>query len=296
MKDAFGQFHPIVNFLYFVLMIGFTMFLMEPICLGISLGCAFAYSIYLKGYKALYFNLKYLLPTLLATALINPAFNHKGATILFYLKSGNPLTLESIIYGGVAATILVTSIIWFSCYNQIMTSDKFIYLFGKAIPALSLVLSMIFRFIPKFKEQLQSIIQAQKSLGKEYTNKSILKRAKQGMTILSIMVTWALEDAIITADSMKSRGYGLVGRTAFSIYKWEKKDKRTLIVLIGLGGYVWGGILQGELTFYYYPSIKEIGLSFYSLTLWLSYLGLGLLPLVINLWEDRKWKHIQSNI
>ena len=32
-------------------------------------------------------------------ALINPAFNHEGATLLTYLPSGNPLTLESILYG-----------------------------------------------------------------------------------------------------------------------------------------------------------------------------------------------------
>ena len=35
------------------------------------------------------------------------------------------------------------------------------------------------------------------------------------ITILSIMVTWCLENAIETADSMKSRGCGLPGRSAF---------------------------------------------------------------------------------
>ena len=43
---------------------------------------------------------------------------------------------------------------------------------------------------------------------------SLLQRLKNAITILSIMVTWALENAIETADSMKSRGYGLPGRTA----------------------------------------------------------------------------------
>ena len=32
---------------------------------------------------------------------------------------------------------------WFSVFNVVMTSDKFMYLFGKAIPAASLLLSMV---------------------------------------------------------------------------------------------------------------------------------------------------------
>ena len=81
--------------LYFVLVIGMTMFLNHPVCLGISLVGALAYSIYLKGKKAVRFNLAYMLPLLVITALINPAFSHQGVTILAYLPSGNPLTLES---------------------------------------------------------------------------------------------------------------------------------------------------------------------------------------------------------
>lgn len=84
-----------------------------------------------------------MLPLLVITALINPAFSHQGVTILTYLPSGNPLTLESILYGIYAAFLLITVIAWFSCFNAVMTSDKFMYLSGGGIiPALSLVLSM----------------------------------------------------------------------------------------------------------------------------------------------------------
>ena len=79
---------------------------------------------------------------LLMMALINPAFNHEGVTIIDYLPSGNPLTLESIVYGFTSAVMIVSVICHFSCYNEIMTSDKFIYLFGKIIPAMSLIISM----------------------------------------------------------------------------------------------------------------------------------------------------------
>lgn len=101
---------------------------------------------------------------LIVTALINPAFNHEGVTILTYLDNGNPLTLESITFGAASATMLITVISWFSCYNAVMTSDKFIYLFGKLIPALSLIFSMVLRFVPTFKAQFQRVSDSQNVL------------------------------------------------------------------------------------------------------------------------------------
>ena len=115
MADAFSTYHPVVNFLYFTLVLLFSMFFMHPLCLGISLLCAFCYFFYLKGKKAVGFSLKFMLPMFIATALINPAFNHQGGTILTYLRDGNPLTLESIAYGIAAASMFITVILWFAC-------------------------------------------------------------------------------------------------------------------------------------------------------------------------------------
>jgi energy-coupling factor transport system permease protein len=125
------------------------MFFLHPILLGIGIISAFTYSVILKGKKAVKFNLLYMLPMLLLMAALNPAFNHQGVTILFYLKNGNPITLESILYGAAAACMFIAVILWFSCYNSVMTSDKFIYLFGRIIPSLSLILSMVLRFVPR---------------------------------------------------------------------------------------------------------------------------------------------------
>ena len=131
-----------VNFLYYGLVLVFSMFLMHPVYLAISLLGAFCYSVWLQGRKAVRFTVLGLLPMAAFAALINPAFNHEGATILTYLPSGNPMTLESILYGFAAAAMLAAIVLWFSSYNEIMTSDKFVYLFGRVIPALSLVLSI----------------------------------------------------------------------------------------------------------------------------------------------------------
>lgn len=291
--NEFMTYHPIVNFTYFVLIIIFSMFFMHPICLIISLFCSFTYSILLNGKKAVRFNFVYMLPVLLMSALINPAFNHEGITILTYLPGGNPLTLESIIYGLAAAVMLVTVICWFSCYNAVMTSDKFIYLFGRIMPSLSLVFSMSLRFVPRFKMQLKVIADAQRCVGRDISEGSMVQRVKHGITIMSVMITWAFENAIQTADSMKSRGYGLSGRTAFSIFRFDKRDKTAFIYIILLSAYVFIGRILGQASYRYFPSFKSAPLSCYGISVFLAYFLLCMTPVFIEMREEYKWKSIK---
>lgn len=296
MSDGFSRLHPAVSFLYFGLVLAFSMIFMHPVFLGISLVCGLAYSISLKGARAVRFALLFLLPVMLFTALLNPAFNHEGVTILTYLPDGNPLTLESMAYGLAAAAMLAAVVTWFSCFNAVITSDKFVYLFGRAIPALSLILSMVLRFVPRFKGQLKIVSDAQKCMGRDPAQGSIIHRARGGVKVLSIMITWALESAIETADSMKSRGYGLPGRTAFSIYRFNRRDKIALAAIFTLGAAVVATALTGGAGYRYFPTLA---LGFASPPAWvcaLCYLALCLAPIIINALEGRKWKATQSAI
>lgn len=294
--NEFKTYHPIVNFVYFLFVIGFSCVFMHPVCLMISLLCAFAYSVMLKGKKTVKTNLIYLIPTLLFAALINPAFNHEGITVIEYLPSGNPLTLESVAYGLAAAIMIISVICWFSCYNEVMTSDKFIYLFGRIIPSLSLIISMTLRFVPRFSAQLKTVANAQRCMGRDVSNGSIIQRAKHGLSILSVMTTWALENAVETADSMKSRGYGHPGRTAFSIFAFDKRDKKALLCIVMLGLYTLAGKLSGGMYFRYFPSMKANDFSIFEFSIFAAYFALCMCPIIIEIWEARRWKAIKSKI
>ena len=286
-KDAFSGYHPAVTMLYFVLVIGLTMFLGHPVCLGISLLFALIYSIYLKGKKAVRFNLMYMLPMLVITALINPAFSHQGVTVLAYLPSGNPLTLESMLYGLSAGGMLAAVLLWFTTYQAVMTSDKFVYLFGRAIPALSLVLSMTLRFVPKFRAQLRAVQQARQFAGNSEKTGPIQK-VRTSVENFSILVTWSLENAVETADSMRARGYGLPGRTAFSIFRFETRDARLLAWLLACGGLVIFGWAAGTLAWRYYPTVRG-GFTGLTALCAAAELALALTPWAIDAWEARKW-------
>ena len=296
MQDRFAKYHPLVNFLYFALVIGLSMALNHPMAQGISLVCAAVYAVQTQGRTAVQFCLKWCLPVMLMTAFVNPAFSHEGVTILLYFPTGNPLTLESLLYGLSAGVMIATVMLWFLNFNRVITSDKFIYLFGRIIPAMSLVLSMTLRFIPKFKAQMDSVTDAQKSIGRDISVGSLWHRTKIAVTVLSIMVTWALENAIETADSMKSRGYGLPGRTAFSIYRFDDRDKMAMLFLGFCGFYLLSGIMVSAFGFRYFPSIRYIGINAVTLSFQFVFLILCIMPVALNWAEERTWNIIHSRM
>ena len=68
-RDTFSRFHPAINFLYFVLVLLFSMFLMHPGCLAVSLISSFSYLIYLRGKKGVRFVFSFALPMMLMELL-----------------------------------------------------------------------------------------------------------------------------------------------------------------------------------------------------------------------------------
>ena len=296
MDDAFSRCHPAVNFCFFLAVLGLSMFLTHPVCQLISLTCGILYALRLDRRRSARLLLCGMLPLLLLAAALNPFFNHEGATILGYLPDGNPLTLEAILFGVSAAVMLVTVIVWFFCLNRILTSDKLMYLFGRILPALSLVFSMTLRFVPRFTAQLRRVGEAQRTLGRDLSRGSLLHRIRGGISVLSVMVTWALESAVVTADSMKSRGYGLRGRTAFSIYRMTRRDTVLLLcLLLTFVCVVLPAALDG-LFWQYYPVVTGILSAPSAWTAYAGYTALCLMPLILDWLEEWRWNALRSGI
>lgn len=295
MGDAFSRCHPAVNFCFFVGTIGCTMFLMHPVFLAVSLLAAAAYFGYLRKAGAAKGGMLWVIPTALLVAVINPMFSHQGVTILTYVRN-NPITLESILYGAAMGVLFAAAALWFSCYNAVMTSDKFLYLFGRVIPALSLVLSMALRFVPRFRAQLRRISDGQRCLGRDPGSGNVLERARHGLRILSILTTWALENAIETADSMRSRGYGLRGRTSFSLYRLDRRDRILLGIMGGLAAVFLAGVFLGETKMRYYPSLGMKAPGITGVMTDVAYTAFLLLPVGLDVWEDLQWRRIRSKL
>lgn len=295
-RDAFSTCHPLVNFYYFFVVILCAMFFLHPVLMVISLMSGLAYAFYLNGNKAVRFTIFGIIPIFLVAAFFNPLFSHAGITTLFFLRNGNPVTLESVLYGLAMGGMLVSVITWFTCFNKLMTSDKLIFLFGKFIPALSLIFSMTLRLVPRLKHQIGVIAHGQKCLGRGISDGHLGARLKNGMNIISILMTWALENGIETATSMKSRGYGLKGRTHFFIFRFEKRDKMILTFMISCTIIMAVGSYLGRTRMQFFPKVIMPPPDLWSIVIYVLFLVLVSIPLILNMWEDMKWKAIKSKI
>lgn len=291
-RDSFSGCHPGLNMLYFAAVLAVTILCAHPVTLAISFGTAGVYCVQLYGWGGFGRRCLWLVPMMAMAALINPLFSHEGATILTCLPSGNPLTLESILYGLAAAVILGAAVLWFGCMTAVLTTDKFVWLFGRLLPALSLLLSMTLRFVPRLVRQFGQVRQAQQCVGRDISRGSVLRRVGSAVAILSITLTWALENAIETADSMNSRGYGLPGRTAFSIYRFDKRDVLVLAWLLLCCGCVAAGWMSGGLTWAYYPVLQGNQ----AVLVQAAVLALFLTPVILNVREECVWKRLRSEI
>lgn len=293
---SFKNYHPIVNFIYFFAVISFSMASLNPLMLIIAFIGSVSLAFTLEGRKSAKLSLFYLFPFIAVAMLFNPLFNHKGETILLYFPSGNPLTLESIISGLATGLMLASVLSWFSSFNIIFTSDKFIYLFGKISPKLSLVLSMTLRFIPRFKAQFKETYSAQNTTNNQGKEKDFLKKLKQIIKVFSSVISQSFENAVDTSKSMKARGYGVKKRSSFSIFKFTKKDFLLCLIIMLFGIYVLLGFMKGVFSFDFYPVISSLNFNVKNISYFIAYFALCFIPVIIEILEVIRWRLLKQKI
>jgi len=296
MRTAFDTYHPAVEFLFFIGAVGTTMFLNHPLYIGLSLAAVLVFYLRLKGTKGLK-TMGGLLVLWVFLAAFNALLVQEGETILFtWWKGARTVSLEALVYGATNGAMFVAVLLWFSCYNELMTEDKFTALFGNLIPSLSLLLCMILRLVPEFEKRAVTITGVRNCVGKGPANGTKKEKLRHATDILSVMTSWALENSVITADSMKARGYGCGRRVSFNIYRTAKRDSLCVAVLVlGLLLLLLSAVLGGTKA-EYYPLITLAPLTLRSLPGLLGYALFLFTPSLLQLWEDLTWHILRSKI
>lgn len=287
-QDDFSRCHPAVNFLFFVMAIGFGAVIQHPAYTAAGVLFAGVYTCMLYGKKGVR-RLTGLIPLFLLISLLNPVINTSGKRVLF-LFLGRPYTLEALCYGMSLGGIFLLMLLWFGCYSAVLTSDKFTSLFGSLIPSLSLLLVMVLRMIPGFTRKAEAITGARRTIGKgQEQSGSLLGKVRSGMTVLSALTTWALEGSVITADSMRARGYGSGKRTVFRRTRFTGRDGFLLgwMAVLALGAIAAGG-MEASFT----PVMKIPPLT-WGFPLYCAFL---LLPTAYDIKEGLAWHISRSGI
>lgn len=291
--NVLSDVNPIAAFIWLVMTAGIAMFCFNPLMLAISIagGCIY---FFMRNREA---SLKAQIPYLLlfaASALLNPLFSHNGATVLFVMNH-NPVTLEAFYYGLVLGGMILSVLYWFRSFQQIMTSDKLLYVFGSALPKLTLILSIALRYIPLLREQSKRIRETQQAMGL-FKDENMIDRLRGEMRIFSVLVTWALENGIITADSMSARGYGIGRRTRFALFRFKLRDAILCFMCALLGGCTIAGIANGALQCSFYPVFAMPETSTWSVIGYSAYAVLAFFPALLEVEENLRWKSLKSKI
>ncbi len=292
---GFEACHPAVNLIFFVTMIAGTIVFQHPVFLAISVVCAFAYSVKRNGVKAVIFNLC-LLPAVVIFALYYSSYHHFGITNLARNFIGNQLTLESIVYGFVLGFSIAGVIMWMSCVYSVFSSDKMVYLFGKVWPALSLFLAVMLRAVPRIKLEARRINRAQQGIGRGAGQGNFFQRVRNCIRIFSMVVTWTIDSLTTMSDSMRNRGSSLRGRTAFSIYRFDNRDRAYVITLFAVMTVTLMGVLLHQMDMVYNPRLIFPAVTSMSYVFWAGYAFLCLMPLMLELWTEYQFRRARKTV
>lgn len=284
----FEQLNPFTVAVYYLCVLGIIMFSMNPLLLCIALLTSILSAVIggTADKRAHFFSLA----VFLIAALLNPIFVHKGATPLFFLND-NPVTLEATVYGLCAAGMLTAVLYRLRDLSKVMTSDRVLYLFGRFSPQIALLLSMAIRYTALLRVRWRKIRDSQRALGL-FDDGNLIDAVRGRARVLSILITWTLENGIVTAESMESRGYGTGRRTSFAVYRVHKYDVLVILICVLLTALTAVGIYHSRAAFY--PALSMNLLTPWGITGAASFTVLSVLPLLINGREAIRWRLLLS--
>ena len=286
----FEQLNPFTVAVYYLCVLGIIMFSMNPLLIGIALLTSVLGAVIggTADRKAHIFSLA----VFLIAAVLNPLFVHKGMTPLFFLND-NPITLEATVYGLCAAGMLTAALYRLRDLGKVMTSDRVLYLFGRFSPHIALLLSMAIRYTALLRVRWRKICDSQRALGL-FDDGNLIDAVRGRARVLSILITWTLENGIVTAESMEARGYGTGRRTSYAIYKLHAADVALIIFCAALSALSAVGITQSAAN--YYPLLQMEVFTPWGIAGAAAFLLLSILPLILDAKEAARWRILLSKI
>ncbi len=278
----FDSYHPMINLIYFVAAIGCAICFRQPVFLGISFVCGFLYSTKLGGVKMLLLNAVFTLLGICYAGWYS-YYNHFGVTELSVNFIGNQITMEAVVCGLVNGLIAANVLMWFCCIFMLITADKIVYLFGRVSPKLSLFLSILLRTVPRVKARAIRIEISREGIGRGIRQGCLWSRFLHLISLISILITWTLEDFVESAVSMRSRGYSLKGRTAFSIYRFDNRDRGLVIAFFWCITLVMMAVLFNQTSMCFDPVIIMNPITTWSYLFYIGYAVFLLLPMALQI-------------
>lgn len=289
MRLRFDRFHPLVTFLFYAGAVSLLILMLHPLFLISSIAVVILINLRhdrLNGLRRWWF---FIITTFLLMVIMNPLFNERGRHLLVEIYE-HRVTLEAVVYGGMNALSIIGIIALFVSYNIIMTPNKLLFIFAKVLPQFAVLLMLTLRFIPLMRRRLEEISVVQKSKGLSVSHGTWRARAKTGMLYVQTLLTFSLEEAIQTADSMKARGYGQGSRSSYEYFKINKADIIAILYLLSLFGFIVIERFSGFGVLTVYPIMESWHLSLIDRAVFICYIMFLSFPLLVEAGGMFRWR------
>lgn len=277
---AFELYHPIVPAVLIGGAVVLAMVAIEPVCTAILLLGALLFSALTQGIGAATAKLRWQLPLLLLICLINPVFSAMGSTLV--AKVGPFLVYaESLAYGAVMGALLVSVLMWIEALGMVIGQDELLVMTGGALPSVTLAFSMTAQLVPQLMRRARMVLASLRAVPRAHGERAARTR------VMGALATWALEDSLERADSMRARGWGATRRRShYRMRAFRERDAVALVLVVTLVATAALGVRAALSTWHFYPRME----GYAPMWAYLSLALLSLMPSVVVLAERLLWR------
>lgn len=245
--------HPISMLLFFLFTIILPAITGNPLFFLVSLINGLIVIFNVLPAKQILKSLPWYLLLFILISCFNPLFYHDGDTVLFYLNNKR-ITMEALAYGINSATMVIGVLIWCRLFSHFCTDDKIMFIFGTFSPKTAVIISMVMRLVPMYREHIRVYRNTQRLLG-IYGEGTLIERIRGEFKIFGGFLTRLLEHSMTTSDSMTSRGYGVKKRKSFNIFSFKSADAILICLVLISAGYIIYCIATQTFATSFYPEI-----------------------------------------
>lgn len=210
--------------------------------LSLGIMCAFVLFSFLLtrlSPRVIFKSFKPLIPILVITAVLQLYYNRSGEMIadyrFFKLSYGGIYTAVFIVIR-ILALILVSSLLTYTTSPTQLTDGierllSPLRVFKIEVHTFAMMMTIALRFIPTLIDEIDRIMNAQKSRGADFESGNIIERIKALFPIFVPLFVSSFKRAFELADAMSCRCYtGGEGRTRMKVMKIGLRDVASLAV------------------------------------------------------------------
>jgi energy-coupling factor transport system permease protein len=230
----------------------------HPLVLAAALACVVVTAAGARVVPELRRAARLAVPLALLVTVVNPLVSREGLTLIAQgptvpLYGALDITLEAVVYGGVAALRVLVVVLAFAVWSAAVDPDEMLRGLRRVAPRSALTASLATRMVPLLARDGERLAEA-------YALRASVAgggRLRRGAVLARALAAGGLERAMDTAAALELRGYALgTRRSGRPPRPWSADDRAFALAAAALVAVTVGARLGGVATFDPYPLLQ----------------------------------------